>query len=153
MKSSSIGSPFLSYIQNRNRSPFIPVESMSITTPLEMLVLKEFAPRLFLALSKQAYVSKVTVVIYHSVETWAGFVAKTTCSIVDGKRPLENVIEYSYLEAYQLLMPEKLRMQLVSRGHHRREYLVSTSPPTLRRVQNHKQDTSFDGLQLGLFPG
>ena len=153
MKSSSIGSPFLSYIQNRNSFQSIPVESTLTMTPLEMLVLKEFAPRLFLALSKQAYVSKVTVVIYHSVETWACFVAKTTCSIVDGKRPLENVIEYSYLEAYQLLMPEKLRMQLVSRGHHRREYLVSTSPPTLRRVQNHKQDTSFDGLQLGLFPG
>ena len=153
MKSLSIGSPFLSCIQKRNHYPVIPVESMSITTPLEMLVLKEFAPRLFLGLSKQAYVSKVTVVIYHSVETWAGFVAKTTCSIVDGKRPLENVIEYSYLEAYQLLMPEKLRMQLVNQGHHRREYLVSTSPPTLRRVQNHKQGTLFDGLQLGLFPG
>ena len=153
MKSSSIGSPFLSYIQNRNSFQSIPVESTLTMTPLEMLVLKEFAPRLFLGLSKQAYVSKVTVVIYHSVETWAGFVAKTTCSIVDGKRPLENVIEYSYLEAYQLLIPEKLGMQLVSRGHHRREYLVSTSPPTLRRVQNHKQDTLFDGLQLGLFPG
>ena len=153
MKSSSIGSPFLSYIQNRNSFQFIPVESTLIMTPLEMLVLKEFAPRLFQALSKQAYVSKVTVAIYHSVETWAGFVAKTTCSIVDGKRPLENAIEFSYLEAYQLLIPEKLHMQLVNQGHHRREYLVSTSPPTLRRVQNHKQDTLSDGLQLGLFPG
>ena len=129
MKSSSIGSPFLSYIQNRNRSQFTPAESMLTTTPLEMLVLKEFAPRLFLGLSKQAFVSKVTVIIFHSVETWAGFVAKTTCSIVDGKRPLENVIEYSYLEAYQLLIPEKLGMQLVNRGHHRREYcLLYTSP-------------------------
>ena len=153
MKSSSIGSPFLSYIQNQNRSPFTPAESMLTTTPLEMLVLKEFAPRLFQALSKQAYVSKVTVAIYHSVETWAGFVAKTTCSIVDGKRPLENAIEFSYLEAYQLLIPEKLHMQLVNQGHHRREYLVSTSPPTLRRVQNHKQDTLFGGSQPGLFPG
>ncbi len=153
MKSLSIGSPFLSFIQNRNRSPFTRAESMLTTIPLEMLVLKEFAPRIFQALLKQACVSKVTVVIYHSVETWAGFVAKTTCSIVDGKKPLENVIEYSYLEAYQLLMPEKLRMQLVNQGHHRREYLVSTLPPTLRRVQNHKPDTLSDGLQLGLFPG
>lgn len=141
MKSLSIGSPFLSYIQSRNRSPSTPAESMSTTIPLEMLVLKEFAPRIFQGLMKPAYVSKVTVDIYHLVETWAGFLAKTTCSIVDGRKPLENVIEYCWLEAYQLSMPEKLGMQLVSQGHHRREYLASTLPPILRRVQNHRQGT------------
>lgn len=146
MKSSSTGSPFLSYIQARNSSRFSPAESTSTMTQMEMLVLKEFAPRIFQALTKHESVLKVTVAIYHSVEMSGGFLAKTTCLIADGEERLKSVIEFYKVKACQLSMPEKLGMQLVSQGHHRREYLASTSPPTLRRVQNLKLAISSNGL-------
>lgn len=152
MKSLSIGSPFLNYIQTRNRSQSTPAESMLTMTQKGMLVLKEFAPRGFLEATKQGLLSSPTVVIYHSVETWAGFVAKTTFSTQDGLGRLRNVIEFCYLEAYQLSMPEKLGMQLVKQTSQAREYRVSILPLTLRRVQNLKPAPSFDGLQAGLFP-
>ena len=152
MKSSSIGSPFLNYIQTRNRSQSTQAESTLTMTQRGMLVLKEFAPRGFLEATKQGLLSSPTVVIYHSVETWAGFVAKTIFSTQDGHGRLKNVIEFCYLEAYQLSMPEKLGMQLAKATHQAREYRVSTLPLTLQQVRNRKPEPSFDGLQADLFP-
>ena len=152
MKSLSIGSPFLNYIQTRNRSQSTPAESMSTMTQRGMHVLKEFAPRGFQEAMKQGLLSNPTVDIYHSVETWAGFVAKTTFSTRDGLGRSKNVIEFCYLEAYQLFMPEKLGMQLVKQNSRVREYRVSTLPLTLQRVRNLKPVTLFDGWQAGLFP-
>ncbi|PTQ76483.1 hypothetical protein C8R26_11776 [Nitrosomonas oligotropha] len=124
---------------------------MSTMTQRGMLVLKEFAPRGFLEAMKQGLLSSPTVVIYHSVETWAGFVAKTTFTTQDGYGRSRNVIEFCYLEAYQLSMPEKLAMQLVKQTSRAREYRVSTLPLTLLRVRNLKPELSFDGLQVDLF--
>ena len=151
MKSLSIGSPFLNYIQSQNRSRSSQGESMSTMTPLVTLVLKEFAPRILKDHLKQASESKVTVVIYHSVETSAGFLAKTTCLIADGKRRSGNVIEYCWLEAYQLSMPDRLGLQLVRETHRAREYHVSTLPPILRRVQSLKPAILSAGLRADLF--
>lgn len=140
MKSLSIGSPFLSYIQSQNRSQFSPVESTLTMTHSATLALKEFAPRILRDHLKQACESKVTVVIFHSVETLAGFLAKTTCLTADGSKHSIKLIEYCWLEAYQLSMPDKFGMQLVRQTHHQREYHASILPPTLRRVRNHRQD-------------
>jgi hypothetical protein len=82
----------------------------------------------------------------------AGFVAKTTCLIPDGRGVSKSVIEFSYLEAYQLSMPEKLGMQLVKVGNRAREYRVSTLPLTLQRVQNRKQERLSVFSQVDLFP-
>ena len=128
------------------------VESTLTMTPKVMLVLKEFAPRIFQEVMKPESVSSLTVVIYHSVETWAGFVAKTTCSIRDGMDQFKKLTEIVYLEAYQLSMPEKLGMQLVSQTYLEREYRVSTLPLILQRVQNRKQDPLFAGLQADQYP-
>ena len=152
MKSLSIGSPFLNYIQNRNRSQSIPGESMSTMTQTVTRVLNEFAPRILRDHLKLALESNLTVVIYHSVETRGGFLAKTTCSIVGGRTPSQNVTEYCWLEVYQLFMPEKFGMQLVRETFQAREYRVSTLPLTLQRVQNRKPVTLSDGLRAGLFP-
>lgn len=152
MKSSSIGSPFLNYIQTQNRSQSTPGESTLTMTQKGMLVLKEFAPRGFQEALKQGLRSNPMVVIYHSVETWAGFVAKTTFSTQDGRGQLKNVTEFCYLEPYQLSMPEKLGMQLVKQTNQAREYRVSTLPLTLQQVRNRKPATLSDGLQAGLFP-
>ncbi|PXX07433.1 hypothetical protein C8R27_1529 [Nitrosomonas ureae] len=151
MKFSSIGSPFLSYIQTLNHSQFTPAGSTLTMTHMEMLALKEFAPRVLRDHTKHALVLKVMVDIYHSRETWAGFLGKTTCLMQLGTKRLQNVIEYCWLEHYQLSMPEKLGLQLVSQTHHRREYLASTSPQTLRQVQNHRREVSFAGLDQDQF--
>jgi hypothetical protein len=116
-----------------------------------MLVLKEFAPRGFQEATKHGLLSSPTVVIYHLVETSAGFLAKTTFSTQDLYGRLKSVIEYCWLETYQLSMPDKLGMQLVKRTSQAREYRVSTLPLTLQRVQNRKPATLFDGLQADLF--
>ena len=136
MKSSSIGSPFLSYIKLKNNSQSIAEESSSIMTLSAMRAMKEFAPRLFRDHLKQVSGSKVTVNIRHSVETWAGFLAKTTCSTWDSGKLSPKLIEYAWLEAYQLLLPQKFGLQITKQNHKVREYLVWTSPVTLRRVQN-----------------
>ena len=152
MKSLSIGSPFLSYIQNQNRSQSSQVESMSTTTHLAMRVLNEFAPQISKDRLKLALESKVMVAIYHSVETLGGFLAKTTCLIRRGDKLFPSVIEYCWLEAYQLSMPEKLGMQLVKETSQVREYHVSTLPPTLRRVQNRKTEHLSGGLLVDQYP-
>nr|WP_090661863.1 hypothetical protein [Nitrosomonas marina] len=120
---------------------------MLTMTPQAWLALKEFAPRIFADRMKQPLGSRVTVVIYHSRETSAGFLAKTTFSIVTGTKPLTNAIEYSWVKGSRLSQPEKLGWQIIKKTPFLREYLVSTSPPTLRRVQNLRQEISFDGLQ------
>ena len=153
MKSLSIGSPFLSYIRLTNNSQSTAMESSSIMTRSAMLAMKEFAPRLFRDHLKQVSGLKVTVSMYHSVETWAGFLAKTTCSIWVGNKPFIKLIESVWIEDYQLLLPEQLGLQRILQNHLVREYLVWTSPVTLRRVQNLKPVPLFDGLQTDLFLG
>ncbi|PTQ76462.1 hypothetical protein C8R26_11755 [Nitrosomonas oligotropha] len=153
MKSSSIGSPFLNFIRLTNNSQSIATESSSIMTPSAMLAMKEFAPRLFRDHLKQASGLKVTVSMYHSVETSAGFLVKTICSTWDGNKPLIKLIEFVWIEAYQLSLPEQWGLQRMSQNHLVREYLVWTSPVTLRRVQNLKPAPLSDGLQIDLFPG
>lgn len=147
MKSSSIGSPFLSYIQAMNDSQFIPEGSTLTMTPMEMLALNEFAPHILRDHTKHGLVLKVMVDIYHSRETWAGFLAKTTCLIQIGIKHSQNVIEFCWLESYQVSIPEKLGLQLVSQTAHRREYLASTLPQTLRQVQKVRREVSYAGLQ------
>ncbi|MBX3631201.1 MAG: hypothetical protein KF908_15125 [Nitrosomonas sp.] len=124
---------------------------MSTTIQKAMRVLKEFAPQSFQEVTKPESISSLTVVIYHSVATQAGFVAKTTYSMQTGKEQFKSVIEYCYLEDYQLFIPEKLAMQLVKETYLVREYRVSTLPLTLQRVRSRKPVTLSDGLQAGLF--
>ena len=64
----------------------------------------------------------------------------------------KKLTEFVYLEAYQLSMPEKLGMQLVSQTYLEREYRVSTLPLILQRVQNRKQDPLFAGMQADQYP-
>src|SRR5687768_10076668 len=124
MKSLSIGSPFLSYIRLTNNSRSIAMESSSIMTPLAMLAMKEFAPRLFRDHLKPVSESKVTVSMYHSQETLAGFLVKTICSTWDGNKQSRKLIESAWIEDYQLLLPEKWGLQRMSQNHLVREYLV-----------------------------
>ena len=152
MKSLLIGSPFLSYIRLTNNSQSIAMESSSIMTPSAMRAMKEFAPRLFRDHLKQVSGLKVTVSMYHSQETSAGFLARTICSTWDGNKPLKKLIEFAWLEAYQLLLPEEWGLQRVSQNHLVREYLVWTSPVILRRVQNHRPEHLSDGLPIDLYP-
>lgn len=152
MKSLSIGSPFLSYIQGVNRSQYTRGESMSTMTPQGWQDLKEFAPQVFADRMKQPLGSRVTVTIYHSRETLAGFLAKTTFSIVTGGKPSANVIEFCWIKTCQLSRLEEKGYQVTKRTHYLREYLVSISPPTLRRVLNLRQDTLSDGLPPAQFP-
>ncbi|MCB1934611.1 MAG: hypothetical protein KDF59_01595 [Nitrosomonas sp.] len=115
------------------------------------LVLKEFAPRILEGHLKQALESRVTVDIFHSRETLAGFLVRTTCLTADGEKRYKSVIEYCWLEASRLSIVDQLAMQLVKETSLLREYHVLTLPPTLRRVRNHKPVTLSDGFQPGQF--
>lgn len=152
MKSLSIGSLFLNYMRSTNSTQSTAGESSSTMTPSVEHVMKEFAPRLFRDHMKQVLESKVTVSIFHSQETSAGFLAKTTCSIWVGQKLFPKLIEYCWTKDSRPLALENASIPLISRIPGVRVYLVWTSPVILRRVQNLKQDHLSDGLQAGLFP-
>lgn len=152
MKSLSIGSPFLNFMRLKNSTPSTAGESSSTMMQSVELVMKEFAPRLFRDHMKQVLESKVTVNIYHSVETSAGFLAKTTCSIWVGQKLCPKLIEFCWVKDSRPSVLEKALIPLIKRTPAVHVYLVWTSPAILRRVQNLKQDPSSDGYQIDPCP-
>lgn len=152
MKSSSIGSPFLNYMRLTNSSRSTAEESSSTMTPSVEHVMKEFAPRLFRDHMKQVLDSKVTVSIYHSVETSAGFLVKTTCLIWIGTKLCPKLIEFCWTKGSRPSVLENASIPLIKQTPAVREYLVWTSPVILRRVQNRKQEPSSDGYLIDLYP-
>lgn len=152
MKSLLTGSPFLNYMRLKNSSQSTVGESSSIMTHSVELVMKEYAPRLFLGHMKQVLESKVMVSIFHSQETPEGFLVKTTCSIWTGNKLCPKLIESSWIKVSRPLLLEKLSIPLIRQTHAVREYLVWTSPVILRQVQNHKQDPLLGGYLVDLYP-
>lgn len=152
MKSLSIGSPFLNYMRSTNSSQSTAEESSLTMTPSVEHVMKEFAPRLFRDHMKQVLDSKVTVSIYHSVETSAGFLVKTTCSIWIGTKLCPKLIESSWTKDSRPSILENASIPLIKQTPAVRVFLVWTSPAILRRVQNPKQEPSSGGYLVDLYP-
>lgn len=152
MKSLSIGSPFLNFTRLRNSSQSSAGESSSTMTQSVEHVMKEFAPRLFRDHMKQVLDSKVTVSIFHSQETSAGFLVKTTCSIWIGSKLCPKLIESCWTKDSRPSVLDNALIPLIKQTPAARVYLVWTSPVILRRVQNPKQEPSFDGYLIDLYP-
>ena len=112
---SSIGSPLLSIIRGAG-SPSSRGASLSIIPQKAFLFLNVISPRAYREALTRPSVLAVTVSVFLSVATRAGFLAKTTYSITDSKGQSKPVTEFCWLLASHLSTLEQLTGQRVDRS-------------------------------------
>lgn len=123
-RSSSIGSPLLNIIRT---GVFLSSQEASPSTipPKEFLFLNETSPRALREAMTHQSVSAVTVSVYPSLATRAGYLARTTFSTTDSKGQSRAVTEYWWSLAYHHsrlaeLCGQRVRPEMF---HHPREAL------------------------------
>lgn len=137
-----IGSPLLNSIRE-GASRSLPGVLPCSMTAAATRVMKELAPRVFQDHSSRLYGSDVTVRVFTSPETSAGFLVKTTCSTTDGPAQLRQLIEFCFKSASQLSallvgFPKTVTGLAA-------DYRVWISPLTFARGQTDKREPSSVG--------